>query len=289
MIFVLFHILRRSEDCLQQAVQALCEGDDIPITLQSHRFFFCFSNLLAALVSLRTLFATLTKYNSFFDALSAAALVSLFVFLVVSSMKHIAFYFHFFRGCDIENGALSLLAHMSIIIRFIFVTPIWFCFLSDSPLTEFPDKYGVLPIAYLLAKIGCLWILCIDFAKDCSSFFRAVFLRAPNGVKCEKCVADVKRKWKAKSNLPNNNNDNNNNNNNNDNNENNNKDLNSLLESCPQADFTTQCGHSFCRKCIERARRADAACPICRFHIPRKWTMPFKFGTLSTVVIVCVF
>lgn len=238
----------------------------IPITLKSNIFFFCFNNLIWAIVSLHTLFASLTKYDSFLDAFSASLLVSLFVFLVVSSMKHIAFYFHFFRGYDIENGALSILTMMSIIVRFIFVTPIWFCFLSDSPLTEFPQNFGVLPIAYLLAKIGCLWILCVDFAKMCSSFFRAVFLRAPYGVKCELCLQQIKKK-----------------------NEKDDVDSESLLNSCPLADFTTQCGHSFCKKCIEKARKVDAACPICHFHIPRKWTMPFKFGTLSNLVISCIF
>lgn len=66
---------------------------------------------------------------------------------------------------------------------------------------------------------------------------------------------------------------------------------NTICQKCKknEAKLSTQCSHYFCRNCINRARKANGECPICKFKIPRKWTMPFKFGSISMIVLFCIF
>ena len=241
-IVIMLYTLQKSEECLNSLSKELHEEEDIPNNIKLQMLMYSFFDLLCSYFSMHSLIKTLPDYDSFLDAIVASILISLFVFLLFSGMKHIACYFHFFRVYDIENGAISLLTLMSIIIRFIFVTPVWVTFLCDTPLTKFPEVINELCIVYLLSKIGCLWILCLDFSKGCDCFFRSVYLRSPVGVKCENCLK--------------------------------------LSKDTPAA-FTTQCGHNFCRQCIDKARKVHAVCPVCGFSIPRKWSMTFKYRMIS--------
>ena len=209
---------------------------------RSSLLVFSFFDILFSYICLNLLFQNLDQ-KTLPDAIVASILISLFTFVLIGSMKNIAIGLRLFRICDIENGALTLLTIISIMIRYILVTPIWLCFLNDIPLNQKIEHFSILSIIYLLAKISGFWVLCVDFHVVCQQFFSSSLIRAPDGLKCENCDET--------------------------------------------AIFYTQCGHVFCRECIERARKVEAACPVCKTHIPRKWTMPFKYGAISGIVMFC--
>jgi hypothetical protein len=192
------------------------------------------------------LFSGVQFYTSVASSVIAACLVSLFVFLTFGSFKNIAFDFRFLRTCDIENGALAIIAMLSILMRYVLVTPIWLCFIGGSALSRFPDRLTGLCWVYLFVKCIGFCILCFDFAGICEGFFKSVLLRAPAGARCERCQVETR------------------------------------------AQLTTQCGHSFCLSCIDTRRQIEAACPICKASLPRKWSMPLKDGTISTWLLACV-
>lgn len=240
-----YRLLSASENCLFRGSLCLMKGFSIPVALQTQMLVFALGNNICAYICLHVMFVNLDHYETLVDAIAAACLVSLFVFLFIGSMKLTAFGLKIFRVCDIENGALSLLAMMSLIIRFIFVTPIWICYLANTTLNQFPHQLTSLCHIYILAKIAGLWILSVDFHTSCKCFFKAVLLRAPPGIECQMCKNQT------------------------------------------QAELSTQCGHFLCKKCIERGRRVNASCPICNALVPRKWTMPFRYGTLSSLVMCC--
>ena len=60
----------------------------------------------------------------------------------------------------------------------------------------------------------------------------------------------------------------------------------SLCKSTPA--FFTQCEHVLCYKCFERGRKVNAQCPQCNTYLPRKWTLPFKYGTIPHNALFCI-
>lgn len=243
-VFVMYALLNHMEACLKQACHCLMTKEPISFTLSTFMHVYSFAGLICALICTVVLFKSLDESFSFINAVVSACLLSLFVFLVFGSMKHIAFLFRFFRSYDIENGALSLLSLICVMFRYISVTPIWLCFLGDSPLHQFPSKFTSLCHIYLLMKLGGLWILCVDFSNMCTRFFKAVLLRAPDGSLCEGCA-----------------------------------------DGSTKAELSTQCGHSFCVKCIDKGRAVSAACPVCGAPIPRKWSTEYH---VSLYVMLCI-
>jgi hypothetical protein len=131
-------------------------------------------------ICVHVLFSGIQSCTSAASSVIAGWLVSLFVFLTFGSFKNIAFDFRFLRARDIENGALATAAMLSILVRYVLVTPIWLCFIGGSPLSTFPDPLTGLCWIYLIAKsIG----FCFDFAGICEGFFKSVLLRAPAGAR----------------------------------------------------------------------------------------------------------
>jgi hypothetical protein len=187
-ILSMSHVFRVSEECLGQAAQFLLDRTPIPLSLQSQMGIYGFGNLVCAYFCLHVLIANLPSYGSVTGAVVASCLASLFVFLVFGAIKHIAFDFRFVRVYDIENGALSLFAMLSIIIRFVLVTPIWLALLGDCPLTRLPPRPTALCWLYLAVKCGGFLLLCWDYAEMCEGFFKSVLLRAPPGARCQRCA-----------------------------------------------------------------------------------------------------
>lgn len=243
-IFVMYALLNHMESTLKEACHCLMNQQPVSVSLATFMHLYSFTGFFCALICTFVLFRSLDEPFSFVNAVVSACLVSLFVFLVFASMKHTAVLFKFFRLYDIENGAVSLLSLICVIFRYISVTPIWLCFLGDSSLRKFPDKFTSLCHIYLLIKLGGLWILCVDFSNMCTRFFKAVLLRAPAGALCEGCHDGVTK-----------------------------------------AELSTQCGHSFCVKCIDKGRAVSAACPICGSPIPRKWSTEYH---VSLYVMLCI-
>ena len=110
-VFVMYALLNHMEACLKQACHCLMTKEPISFTLSTFMHVYSFAGLICALICTVVLFKSLDESFSFINAVVSACLLSLFVFLVFGSMKHIAFLFRFFRSYDIENGALSLLVH----------------------------------------------------------------------------------------------------------------------------------------------------------------------------------
>lgn len=242
----MYHALKQSENTIYQATSSLFQGKSIPLKTSSMLKVYGFGNIVCAYICVHILYFSIDKYDDISGAIIASCLISLFTFLFIGAMKSIAIGFRFFRVCDVENGALSLLSLMSLIIRFIFVLPIWVCFLSDTPLGSIPTSIPLIAKFYILGKIVGLWILCSDISNACKSFFAAVFLRMPETCQCQSC--------KIKTDYA----------------------------------MVTQCGHVLCMNCIERGRKVSAACVICNAAIPRKWTMPFRYGTLPDAALFCI-
>lgn len=241
------YVLRLSELCLQRAAQSLHDGAPVDPSAQTRMLVFGFGCPVCACACAWALLRTLSAECALADALVAAALLSLAVFLLVSAMKHIAFAFQFFRACDIENGALGLLTEFSLIVRYVTVAPVWLAFLAGRTLRDgLPQRLSGWCTAYALTKLAGFWMLCVDFSGACRSFFCALMRRAPPRAVCAKCGRSGAR-------------------------------------------IETQCAHCFCRDCIERARKANGECPVCRRKIPRKWTMPYRFGALPVVEMFCIF
>lgn len=240
---VYFGILSPSENTLHDICSILMSNREASLNLRTRLIIYSLLEICSAYLCLNLLYKGLSQ-ETLPDIIVESVLISLFTYVLIGSMKNIAVAFRFFRVCDIENGSLSLLTMMSIIIRYIFVTPIWFSFLNDIPLNQIPSHPSILSIVYLISKLGGLWILSVDFSYACKQFFKSCLLKAPPGLICQNC------------------------------------------EKSP-AVFFTQCGHVFCKECIERGRKVEAACPFCKSHIPRKWTMPFKYGALSGIVMFC--
>jgi hypothetical protein len=184
----MFHIFRVSEDCLGQAAQFLLDRAPIPPAFQSQMDIYCFGNLLCAYFCLHVLISNLPSYGSVTGAVGASCLFSLFIFLIFGAMKHIAFRFRFIRVYDIENGALALFAMLSIIVRYVVVTPIWLSLLGDSPFTKLPDQFTALCWIYLAVKLGGFILLCWDFGEMCDGFFKSVLLRASPRTHCQRCA-----------------------------------------------------------------------------------------------------
>ena len=241
--FTYFIILSPSEKCINKCCSILMKEGELSFENRSRLLIYSLFDIIFSYLCFKILFNNLTQ-KTLPDAIVASVLISLFTFVLFGAMKNIAIGLRILRICDIENGALTLLTMMSIMIRYIFVSPIWLCFLNDVPLNQIPNDFSILSIIYLLAKIGGLWVLCVDYHFACQQFFSSALVRAPENLKCQNCHEET-------------------------------------------AVFFTQCGHVFCRDCIERARKVEAACPVCKTHIPRKWTMPFKYGTILGIVMFC--
>lgn len=242
----MYHVLKQSENTLYQATSSLFAGKPIPLKTSSMLKIYGFGNIICAYVCVHVLYFSIDKYDDISGAIIASCLISLFTFLFIGAMKQIAVGFRFFRVCDIENGALSLLSLMSLIIRFIFVLPIWVCFLSDCPLGSLPSTIPLIAKFYIIGKIAGLWILCSDISNSCKSFFATVLLKMPGTCKCQNCKRET------------------------------------------ESAKITQCGHVLCMDCIERGRKVSAACVICNSSFPRKWTMPFRYGTLPDLALFCI-
>lgn len=240
----MFALLNHMEECLWEARKCLQNKEPLPASLKSFMSVYCFAGMICAYICAHVLFASMDDFMNLPTAILTSCLISLFVFLIVASMKHIAFLYKFFRSYDIESGALSLLSMICVIVRYVSVTPVWVCYLANSSLKKFPEKMTTLCHIYLLVKIIGLWIMCVDFSGMCTCFFNAVLLRCPPNTKCESCKDDTPAK------------------------------------------LTTQCGHSFCKKCIEKGRTVMAACPVCKSPIPRAWSMdPMR---ITIYIMVCI-
>ena len=245
-IFAMYHILKQSENTLQQSVISLHENHPIPLKIISLLRIYGISNIICAYICVHILYISIDRYNDITGSIIASCLISLFTFLLISAMKNISVGYRFFRPCDIENGALSLLTLVSVIIRYVFVAPIWTCFLCDVPLGHIPESIPSLAKFYLMAKVVGFWILCSDLSNACKTFFASVLLRVEGENECECCKETT------------------------------------------NSAMMTQCGHVLCMKCIDRGRKVSAACPICHSQIPRKWTSPFKYGTITDTILVCI-
>ena len=183
----MYHILKQSENTLYQAIQNLLENQPIPLKIISLLRIYGISNIICSYICVHILYCSIDRYDDITGSIIASCLISLFTFLLIGAMKNIAVGYRFFRPCDIENGALSLLTLVSIIIRYVFVAPIWTCFLCDLPLGEIPHKIPSIAKFYLMAKVVGFWILCADFSSACKSFFLAVLLRVEGENECEFC------------------------------------------------------------------------------------------------------
>jgi hypothetical protein len=167
--------------------QFLLDRAPIPLALQSRMGIYCFGNLICAYFCLHVLITNLPSYTFFPGAFGASCLLSLFVFLVFGAIKHIAFDFRFVRVYDIENGALALFAMLSIIVRYVVVTPIWLSVFGNAAFTKLPDEVTALCWIYLAVKVGGFFLLCWDFGEMCDGFFKSVLLRASPGTRCQRC------------------------------------------------------------------------------------------------------
>jgi len=189
-IFVMIHVLMSSERLIEQSSGNIENGNKIPISSQTFMILYGFGNIICSYVCIHVLFISFDTYVCLVDAIISSLLISLFVFLLIGAMKQIAVSFRFFRNCDIENGALGLLTSMAILIRFVFVAPVWVCFLNNTLFSEFPNQISIVTKIYLFGKFIGFLILCFDFSRSTIQFFNSVLLRVPKGKECLNCKSN---------------------------------------------------------------------------------------------------
>lgn len=159
----------------------------IPLQQRSKSIIWGIWDSLCAYFCFHIHYNSIESDQNLIESIVCCFLISTCIFLLIGGMKHVAVSVSLLKPCDIENGALGILVLMSLIIRYIFVFPIWYSFLDDSLLIGWPINPSVLCKTYLLSKIGGFWILCSDLSSLCSQFFQALYFNAPIEKQCQVC------------------------------------------------------------------------------------------------------
>lgn len=186
-LFCMYHVFINSEKAIRKSCNELQENGSITLKSQFTNKIFGFGDIICSYICGVVLYFSISKPYNLVGSIINSFLMSFCVFFLIGSMKSIAIGFQFFRTCDIENGALGLLTQISIIFRYILVSPIWLCYVSDVPQNQIPNKLSKVAQSYIIAKVIGLLFLCSNFSSSIKQFFSAVFISIKGCEKCQKC------------------------------------------------------------------------------------------------------
>lgn len=196
-IYAMYHVLVNSESAIHNSCKELKHSEQVSLSSRFINKIYGFGDVICSYVCGTILYFSIGKPYDLFGALINSVLMSFCVLFLIGAMKSIAIGFQFFRKCDIENGSIGLLTNMSIIIRFILVTPVWVCYLSGVPQNSIPKNLNFYTTIYIITKIIDLIILCYTLSQQCVQFFRSVLISYKGDGECQHCKCKGKNLYMA--------------------------------------------------------------------------------------------